>query len=55
MSDLVPHLRTYGLRVSVGQELYVLDGLRADPWIETVSLNGKVYPQCEPHIGARFT
>jgi thermitase len=45
MSDLVPHWRIYRVHVPVGKELVVLDALRADPSIEAVSLNARVYPQ----------
>jgi hypothetical protein len=45
MSDLVPHWRIYRLYVPVGQELAVLDALRADPSVEAVSLNARVHPQ----------
>jgi thermitase len=45
MSDLVPHWRVYRLHVPVGKELVVLSALRADPSIEAVSLNARVYPQ----------
>jgi len=45
MSDLVQHWRIYRLHVPVGQEIVVLNELRADPSIEAVSLNGSVCPQ----------
>lgn len=45
MSDLVPRWRIYRLHVPVGEELVVLNALRADPSIEAVGLNRSVYPQ----------